>query len=76
VVGLFILRYKLPAAERPYKVIGYPVMPAVYVFLCLVIMLDLLVVKPIYTWPGLIIVLSGIPIYFLWRLTVRSTKAA
>jgi APA family basic amino acid/polyamine antiporter len=74
VVGLFILRYKLPVAERPYRVIGYPVMPAVYVFLCLVIMLDLLVVKPVYTWPGLIIVLSGIPIYFLWRLTVRPSK--
>jgi APA family basic amino acid/polyamine antiporter len=76
VVGLFLLRFKLPAAERPYKVIGYPLMPAVYVCLCLAIMLNLLVVKPVYTWPGLIIVLSGIPIYFLWRVIVRPTKAA
>ena len=65
--GLFILRRTRPDAERPYRAIGYPVVPALYVFLCAVIMLDLLVVKPVYTWPGLIIVLTGIPVYFLWR---------
>jgi APA family basic amino acid/polyamine antiporter len=68
VAGLFILRRTQPNAERPYKAWGYPVLPALYVFLCAVIMLDLLVVKPKYTWPGLIIVLSGIPVYFLWRI--------
>jgi APA family basic amino acid/polyamine antiporter len=67
VAGLFVLRYKRPDAERPYRALGYPVLPAVYVVLCGVIMLDLLVVKPTYTWPGLIIVCSGIPVYFLWR---------
>jgi basic amino acid/polyamine antiporter, APA family len=66
--GLFILRRTQPNAERPYKAWGYPVLPALYVFLCAVIMLDLLVVKPKYTWPGLLIVLSGIPVYFLWRI--------
>jgi APA family basic amino acid/polyamine antiporter len=67
VVGLFVLRARRPDVERPYRVFGYPFLPALYVVLCSVIMLDLLVVKPIYTWPGLVIVLSGIPVYFLWR---------
>jgi len=67
VTGLFILRRKRPDAERPYRAFGYPLLPAIYVVLCAIIMLDLLVVKPINTWPGLIIVLTGIPVYFLWR---------
>lgn len=75
VTGLFVLRGKHPNAERPYRAIGYPVLPAVYVLLCAVIMLDLLVVKPKFTWPGLIIVLTGIPVYFLWRLFGRGAAA-
>jgi APA family basic amino acid/polyamine antiporter len=65
--GLFVLRWTRPDAERPYRAIGYPIVPALYAILCTVIMLDLLVVKPIYTWPGLIIVLTGIPVYYFWR---------
>jgi APA family basic amino acid/polyamine antiporter len=71
VIGLFVLRRKQPSAERPYRAFGYPIIPAVYVFLCAAIMLDLLIVKPLYTWPGLIIVLTGIPVYFFWRVTSR-----
>jgi APA family basic amino acid/polyamine antiporter len=67
VAGLFVLRRKRPDAERPYRAFGYPVLPALYVGLCAAVMLDLLVVKPVYTWPGLIIVLTGIPVYFFWR---------
>jgi APA family basic amino acid/polyamine antiporter len=67
VTGLFILRRKMPDADRPYRVVGYPIVPAIYVLLCAAIMVDLLFVKPKYTWPGLIIVLTGIPVYFLWR---------
>jgi APA family basic amino acid/polyamine antiporter len=74
VIGLFVLRRTQPDAERPYKAFGYPVVPALYVVLCAVIMLDLLIVKPVYTWPGLLIVLTGIPVYFLWRRSVRPTK--
>jgi amino acid transporter len=73
VTGLFILRRTQPIAERPYKAFGYPVLPALYVFLCAVIMVDLLIVKPQYTWPGLIIVLTGIPVYFLWRMLGKKT---
>src|SRR6185503_11097508 len=75
VVGLFVLRRTQPNAERSYKAWGYPWVPALYVVLCAAVMLDLLIVKPIYTWPGLIIVLSGIPVYFVWRRhsTIRTT---
>jgi APA family basic amino acid/polyamine antiporter len=74
VTGLFILRYRRPTMERPYRAIGYPVLPALYVVLCTVVMLDLLVVKPKFTWPGLILVLAGIPVYFLWK-GLRSAKS-
>ncbi len=67
VSGLFILRRKLPDAPRPYRAFGYPVIPALYVALCAIIMLALLVIKPVYSWPSFIIVLTGIPVYFCWR---------
>lgn len=76
VTGLFILRKTQPDAERPYRALGYPVLPAVYVVLCAVIMLDLLIVKPLYTWPGLLIVLSGFPVYFLWRYRAAQSRSA
>jgi APA family basic amino acid/polyamine antiporter len=67
VVGIFILRKKQPNAERPYKAFGYPVVPALYIFLASAISIDLLIFKPQYTWPGLGIVLLGIPVYFIWK---------
>ena len=67
VAGLFILRRTQPNAERPYKAIGYPIIPALYVILCVVISLSLLVAKPVYSWPSFILVLTGIPVFFLWR---------
>jgi APA family basic amino acid/polyamine antiporter len=66
IFGLFVLRYKHPEAERPYRAIGYPILPAVYIVVALFIDVVLLRYKPQFTWPGLIIVLSGIPVYFLW----------
>jgi APA family basic amino acid/polyamine antiporter len=66
IVGLFVLRRKRPDAERPYRAWGYPVLPAIYIGIALFIDIVLLRYKPQYTWPGLIIVLLGIPVYFLW----------
>jgi APA family basic amino acid/polyamine antiporter len=66
IAGLFVLRVKRPDAPRPYRAIGYPVLPAVYILMALFIDVVLLRYKPQYTWPGLIIVLLGIPVYFLW----------
>ncbi len=67
IIGIFILRKKRPDAERPYKAFGYPVLPAIYIILASFIMIDLLIYKPNYTWPGLIIVVLGIPIYYIWK---------
>jgi len=69
VIGIFILRKKQPNAERPYKAFGYPLIPAVYILLAAAISIDLLIFKPNYTWPGLAIVLLGIPVYFVWKKT-------
>ncbi len=65
--GIFILRKKMPNAERPYRAFGYPVIPSIYVVVASLICIDLLFVKPNFTWPGLIIVLLGIPVYYLWH---------
>ena len=67
IFGLFVLRRTHPEAERPYKAIGYPVLPAIYIVMALFIDVVLLRYKPQYTWPGLIIVLLGIPVYYIWR---------
>jgi APA family basic amino acid/polyamine antiporter len=66
-IGLFVLRKKWPDVARPYRALGYPVLPAIYILMAVFIDFVLLVYKPQYTWPGLIIVCTGIPVYFLWR---------
>jgi APA family basic amino acid/polyamine antiporter len=74
IAGLFVLRRTRPQAERPYRAIGYPVLPAIYIVMALFIDIVLLRYKPQYTWPGLIIVLLGIPVYLIWSR--RSAGAA
>jgi len=63
--GICILRRRRPDAERPYKAFGYPVLPVVYIILGISFCLLLIKYKPDYTWPGFIIVLIGIPLYFI-----------
>jgi APA family basic amino acid/polyamine antiporter len=70
IVGLFVLRRTQPQMDRPYRALGYPVLPAVYVVAAGLIEVLLLLYKPNYTWPGLIIVLLGLPVYFIWRKAV------
>ena len=65
VAGVFVLRIKQPDAIRPYKVFAYPILPAIYIIMATVISVSLLIYKPNYTYPGLAIVLAGIPVYFL-----------
>jgi APA family basic amino acid/polyamine antiporter len=73
IIGIFILRKKRPDLERPYKAFGYPVLPLIYIFMGLSFCVLLIMFKPEYTWPGLIITLLGVPLYFI---AVRSkTKA-
>jgi APA family basic amino acid/polyamine antiporter len=66
IVGIFVLRRKRPEAPRPYKAFGYPLLPGLYILLASGIELLLLLYKPSFTWPGLVIVLLGIPVYFWW----------
>jgi len=66
IIGLFVLRRTHPDAERPYRAVGYPVLPAIYIVMALFIDVVLLRYKPQYTWPGLIVVLLGIPVYYAW----------
>jgi basic amino acid/polyamine antiporter, APA family len=67
IIGLFILRKTRPDAERPYKAFGYPIIPAIYIVTATVICLVLLVYKPSTSIPGLIIVLTGVPVYYIWK---------
>jgi basic amino acid/polyamine antiporter, APA family len=64
IIGIFILRKKRPDAERPYKAFGYPFLPALYIIMGITFCILLIIYKPEYTWPGLIITLAGIPIYY------------
>jgi APA family basic amino acid/polyamine antiporter len=69
IIGIFVLRVKQPDAERPYKAFGYPIVPALYVVIAAVILAVLFIYQTTETWPGLIIVLTGVPVYFIWRKT-------
>jgi basic amino acid/polyamine antiporter, APA family len=76
IVGLFVLRVKQPDALRPYKAWGYPVLPAIYIVMAAWICIVLLRYKPQYTWPGLVLVLLGIPVYLFWsRRMVKPAQA-
>jgi APA family basic amino acid/polyamine antiporter len=71
IAGIFILRKKRPDLERPYKAFGYPILPAIYILMAASFCIALIIYKREYTWPGFIIVLIGIPIYFI---SLRSSK--
>jgi APA family basic amino acid/polyamine antiporter len=76
IVGLIVLRTKQPDAARPYRAIGYPVLPAVYIVMAVWICGVLLRYKPQYTWPGLILVLLGVPVYMVWRRIGSGSQTA
>ena len=69
ITGLFVLRRIRPDLERPYRAFGFPVLPAAYIVVAG--LMEVLLYKSNYTWPGLIIILLGLPVYF-----VRRRKAA
>ena len=75
IAGLFVLRRTQPQAERPYRAVGYPILPAIYILMAVFIDVVLLRYKPQYTWPGLIIVLLGIPVYFIWSRRSAAAQA-
>lgn len=65
IIGIFILRKKRPEMDRPYKAFGYPVLPAIYILMGTCFCVLLIIYKPNFTWPGLIITLIGIPLYYI-----------
>jgi APA family basic amino acid/polyamine antiporter len=65
IIGIFILRKKRPELDRPYKAFGYPVLPAIYILMGTCFCVLLIIYKPNFTWPGLIITLLGVPLYYL-----------
>src|SRR3954468_20364480 len=67
ILGIIVLRYKRPNPERPYKAFGYPVVPVLYIIGAAVILGVLFIYQTATTWPGLIIVITGIPVYFIWK---------
>jgi basic amino acid/polyamine antiporter, APA family len=76
ILAIFVLRVKKPDIPRPYKAFGYPVIPAIYILATVFIMFILLKYKPNYTYPGLIIVLAGIPVYYIWRRLNKGKSAS
>ena len=76
IIGIFILRKKRPDAERPYKAFGYPVIPALYVVGAAAILVVLLIYQTTTTLPGLFIVLTGVPVYYIWKnISKAETRA-
>lgn len=71
VLAVIILRVKQPDLTRPYKVVAYPFLPVAYLFACLMIMLGQMILSPMYAGAGLLIILSGLPAYYIWRFLSR-----
>src|SRR6266513_290979 len=74
IAGLFLLRWKRPDAERPYKAFGYPLVPILYIVGAGTILLVLFIYQTATTWPGLLIVISGVPVYFFWKLAGKKSE--
>jgi basic amino acid/polyamine antiporter, APA family len=65
--AIFVLRIRRPEEERPYKALGYPVLPSLYILMSLFVLIAILIYIPKYTWPGFGLVVTGIPVFYLWR---------
>ncbi len=73
--GMFVIRHKRKDIERPYLAWGFPWLPLIYIVAVGFIEVNLLIYKPEYTWPGLIIALTGLPVYYFWKRATRHEKA-
>src|SRR5947199_5807992 len=67
ILALIVLRRKAPTAERPYRTWGYPVVPMVSMLLAALLIVDLAFLAPATSGIGILIVLTGVPVYFFWR---------
>ena len=76
IAAVFVLRVKQPDRERPYKAFGYPIIPALYCIGAAIILAVLFIYQTTATWPGLLIVLTGVPVYFIWKnLSAKQPQA-
>jgi APA family basic amino acid/polyamine antiporter len=76
IAGIFVLRVKRPNADRPYRAFGYPFIPLLYIVAALAILFVLLLYKTQTAWPGLVIVVLGVPVYLLWSRRSAAAKHA
>ena len=76
IMGIFILRKTRPDADRPYKAFGYPILPAIYIIMGIAFCILLIIYKREYTWPGMIIVLLGIPLYYIAVANKNKTRSS
>lgn len=74
IIGIFILRKKLPDMPRPYKALGYPVLPALYIVLASAFCLILLIYRPANSWPGFILVGLGVPVYYAFKSRFKAVN--
>jgi APA family basic amino acid/polyamine antiporter len=74
IAGIFILRKKNPNAVRRFKIPGYPYIPIVYIISASIIVVLLLIYKPLYSWPGIIIIAIGIPVYYYWKRQAKKNS--
>jgi basic amino acid/polyamine antiporter, APA family len=75
IVGIFLLRAKRPDMERPYRAFGYPFVPLLYIVAAVAIMVVLLLYQTQTAWAGLVIVLLGVPVYWIWSRRSANTGA-
>ena len=72
--AVIVMRRKAPQNERPYRTLGYPVVPLIYILLALLLVIDLAILKPATSGIGYLLVLTGIPIFLLWRRSAASKQ--
>ena len=70
--AVIVMRYKAPQLERPYRTLGYPLVPIIYIVIAVLFVIDLAYLAPSTSGIGYVIVLTGIPIYFVWRRSANS----
>jgi len=73
-LGVFILRHKMPDAHRPYKVWGYPVVPAIFILFCIGLIFNTIVTRPREAGIGMILILTGVPVYFFLSRKYSKTE--
>ena len=73
--AVFVMRRKAPDLERPYRTFGYPIVPVIYIAIAMLFVLDLAYLTPATAGIGYLLVLTGIPVYFIWRRQAKASSS-